>query len=71
MSLEIGPHVPRHVAGDPTRLRPILTNLVSNALKFTAKGSVGLRLSSLVSVGDRSSIESAVSDTGIGMTLEQ
>ena len=71
LSLEIGPQVPRHVAGDPTRLRQILTNLVSNALKFTAEGSVGLRLSSLVSVGDTSSIEFAVSDTGIGMTLEQ
>jgi CheY-like chemotaxis protein len=71
LRLEVHPAVPRHLTGDPSRLRQVLTNLVSNALKFTPNGSVRLALRGLCVVGDQATIEFAVSDTGIGMTAEQ
>ena len=62
--LDISPEVPDAVTGDPSRLRQILTNLVSNAIKFTAEGDVVVR----VSVDDRATrLQVAVEDTGIGI----
>jgi signal transduction histidine kinase/CheY-like chemotaxis protein/HPt (histidine-containing phosphotransfer) domain-containing protein len=54
--------LPRHVVGDPTRLRQILINLLVNAVKFTQRGSVELRV--MAEVGR---IAFSVRDTGIGM----
>jgi signal transduction histidine kinase len=54
---------------DPTRLRQILLNLLSNACKFTKEGEVRLRARRLAN--GRDWIELAVADTGIGMTPEQ
>src|SRR5437763_10334545 len=54
---------------DPMRLRQILLNLLSNACKFTKEGEVSVR-ARRVGTG-RDTIELAVTDTGIGMTLEQ
>ncbi|GAB2768044.1 hypothetical protein GCM10027020_21200 [Nocardioides salsibiostraticola] len=61
------PDVPEMVTGDPTRLAQVLTNLVSNAVKFTPSGEVAVRavLESRDQDGVRVSIE--VSDTGIGI----
>ncbi|MGC1304293.1 MAG: ATP-binding protein [Caulobacteraceae bacterium] len=53
--------------GDPTRLRQILVNLISNAFKFTERGSVTLRVTG--AEGDCLRFE--VSDTGIGMSPDQ
>lgn len=64
---EMDPAAPKWVEGDPVRLRQILTNLVSNALKFTDRGAVTLTVSALP--GDR--IGFAVRDTGIGFDGEQ
>ena len=52
--------------GDPTRLRQIVQNLLSNALKFTRQGRVGL-----VARRQGDSLVLTVSDTGIGLTREQ
>jgi len=54
------PNVPEHVFGDPGRLRQILTNLTSNAIKFTHTGEVDLR----VSVTQDASCDSASASTG-------
>jgi CheY-like chemotaxis protein/signal transduction histidine kinase len=63
--------LPRWVEGDPTRLRQILNNLISNAVKFTDKGSVSLRLSAWASADDGCAVRLQVVDTGEGMTPEQ
>jgi two-component system, sensor histidine kinase len=66
---EIDPATPQWVMGDPTRLRQIMTNLVSNALKFTAHGRVGVVLTRLPDAADgQVRLELSVSDTGIGMS---
>ena len=58
----IADDLPRHVEGDPTRLRQILINLLANAVKFTERGSVELRVAR---EDDR--IHFSVRDSGIGM----
>jgi signal transduction histidine kinase/ActR/RegA family two-component response regulator len=63
--------LPRSIQSDALRLRQILINLVGNAIKFTERGSVGLRVE-LVTRGARPpELVFAVSDTGIGMSAEQ
>lgn len=62
MRLDMDPGAERHVRGDPVRLRQILINLMSNAVKFTPQGSVALRVRQLE--GERFEFE--VADTGIG-----
>ena len=72
LSYEVAPGAPRWLEGDPNRLRQIMLNLVSNALKFTANGEVRLSVRPLMNdIKDRARFEIAVSDTGIGMTAEQ
>ena len=61
----IDPHFPALVIGDPTRVRQIVSNLLSNALKFTRFGRVDVRLHA---ENDRVRIE--VCDTGIGIARE-
>ena len=62
--------IPETIQSDPTRVRQILMNLVSNAIKFTENGHVEVRVST-VQVGDRPHLRFMVRDTGIGMTSEQ
>jgi CheY-like chemotaxis protein/HPt (histidine-containing phosphotransfer) domain-containing protein len=57
--------------GDPTRVRQILFNLVGNALKFTEKGGVTVRASTIPLGGGRVRVTLAVEDTGIGIDAEQ
>jgi signal transduction histidine kinase/CheY-like chemotaxis protein len=64
--LEVSPSTPAWVAGDAARVRQILMNLVSNALKFTDAGRVVIRLGAEASV-----VTISVSDTGVGMSAEQ
>jgi light-regulated signal transduction histidine kinase (bacteriophytochrome)/CheY-like chemotaxis protein len=62
--------IPAVVTSDPTRLRQILLNLVGNALKFTERGAVTLRVAFGL-VGERRMLEVSVTDKGIGLTPEQ
>ncbi|WP_262693899.1 ATP-binding protein [Kordiimonas aquimaris] len=63
--------LPQIMVGDPTRLSQILINLSSNAVKFTAEGSVSVSLS-YTSINDTSGkLRCEVTDTGIGMTEQQ
>lgn len=59
------------VEGDPTRLRQILVNLLSNALKFTAQGRVSLKLSWSQTSTQQITLQCVIEDTGIGIAAEQ
>ncbi|MGU9854146.1 response regulator [Pseudomonas koreensis] len=61
----IDPHFPALVLGDPTRVRQIVSNLLSNALKFTRFGRVDVRLSA-----HNDGVRIEVCDTGIGIAQE-
>ncbi len=63
-------NVPSTLRGDPGRLRQILLNLLSNALKFTAQGEVTIGVSLVDGTDDRATVRFAVQDTGIGLSLE-
>lgn len=67
--LDIDPDTPAWLSGDAARVRQILMNLVSNALKFTEAGRVTVRIAPAADAGD--GIVVAVSDTGIGLSDEQ
>ncbi|HEX7638600.1 MAG TPA: PAS domain S-box protein, partial [Burkholderiaceae bacterium] len=68
MRCELAPDAPREVLGDPVRVRQILSNYLSNALKFTYRGGIELRLLGR-GAGEVARIE--VRDTGIGVRPEQ
>jgi signal transduction histidine kinase/ActR/RegA family two-component response regulator len=65
LSIELDRDMPEQVLGDSTRLRQMLFNLVSNAIKFTHQGSVSLSLHKTL---DTDVYQVTVRDTGIGMT---
>ncbi|WP_380169554.1 ATP-binding protein [Jannaschia sp. R86511] len=68
VTLVVVPHpaMPQDRIGDPSRLRQVLTNLASNAVKFTEQGSVVVTVG-----GDDEQLWLQVADTGVGMTEEQ
>jgi CheY-like chemotaxis protein len=68
--VSISPSTPRTVLGDPGRIRQILMNLISNAIKFTANGSVEVSVRVVSQVARSVRIEFVVADTGIGIPDE-
>jgi PAS domain S-box-containing protein len=72
--VSVAPDVPKHLLGDPLRLGQVLANLVSNAVKFTEKGRIAVKVSCTATQPAGSAgldLVFSVSDTGIGMTPEQ
>lgn len=70
--LDIAPTVPEAVLGDSVRLNQVLVNLVGNALKFTARGGVTVRVSAAEGGPDGATlVRFAVVDTGIGIAADK
>jgi PAS domain S-box-containing protein len=63
--------IPEVLIGDETRLSQILLNLISNAIKFTEKGSIELRIMELRRTGEVASVYFEVKDTGIGINKDK
>ncbi len=67
--VRIDPRLPRAISGDPTRLTQVVSNLVSNAIKFTELGVVSVTCSERT-LGDQRKVRIDVRDTGIGISPE-
>ena len=65
------PAVPLQIIGAPGRIRQVLTNLVSNAIKFTSKGYVLLNIKYDTSTAGQTCLHISVEDTGIGIAPEK
>ncbi len=70
LAYSLGPGMPKYIIADETRLLQILSNLTSNALKFTETGSVTIRANTLWTKGKWHKIRVEVQDTGIGISPE-
>ncbi|RQO31716.1 hypothetical protein DBR32_07155 [Taibaiella sp. KBW10] len=66
----IAEDIPDRLVGDPTRLNQILVNLVGNAIKFTEKGDVQIKLTTSAVKNDKIHIRFDISDTGIGISKQ-
>lgn len=63
--------VPSEIMADPVRIKQVLTNLVSNAIKFTESGSVIVRIMVEEQIKQKVALKITISDTGIGLNQEQ
>jgi signal transduction histidine kinase/CheY-like chemotaxis protein len=70
LALAIDPDVPQFVRGDAARLRQVLTNLMGNAIKFTERGEVVVRVSMVSATDSEVVLQFQVTDTGIGIDAE-
>jgi two-component system, sensor histidine kinase and response regulator len=71
LAYDVSPEVPQNLIGDPGRLRQILVNLVGNAIKFTERGEVLLKIEQSSQSGGNVELSFQVTDTGIGISPEK
>jgi signal transduction histidine kinase/DNA-binding NarL/FixJ family response regulator/HPt (histidine-containing phosphotransfer) domain-containing protein len=71
LRLLLPPELPENLVGDPMRLQQVLSNLISNAVKFTEAGEISVRAAVLQQTAERASIRFSVADTGIGIPAEK
>jgi signal transduction histidine kinase/CheY-like chemotaxis protein len=69
--ITVDSNVPCAVIGDPLRLRQVLVNLTNNAVKFTSKGEIVIRVSAVATDPNSSLLNFSVHDTGNGINHEQ
>jgi two-component system, sensor histidine kinase len=69
--VDISEKLPALVIGDPVRLRAALENLIDNAVKFTEAGGVALVVKPIRGASGKPSVAFAISDSGIGLTLNE
>lgn len=69
--VEISDDIPKHLLGDPLRVRQVLSNLIGNAIKFTTRGEVKVTAELLEQLDGKQILRIAVRDTGIGLSKEQ
>lgn len=62
--------IPQFLNGDPNRIRQILNNLISNAMKFTENGEITVTVKKITNINDEVELKFIVSDTGIGIAAE-
>ncbi len=67
----MAPDVPRQLVGDPGKLRQVLVNLTSNAIKFTREGEICIRCDLVDETAKTATLRFSVEDTGIGITGEK
>ena len=71
LTCHVRPNVPDLLMGDPARVRQIIVNLVGNAIKFTEKGEIAVRVETDGWDGDAMVLHFTVSDTGIGIPADK
>ncbi|AXE31321.1 hypothetical protein DK842_16300 [Chromobacterium phragmitis] len=71
VAVATAPHLIRHLVGDALRLEQVLINLAGNAIKFTERGSVQVRVDEISREPKRSLMRFSVRDTGIGIPPEK
>ncbi len=71
LAYDIDASLPEVLTGDPDRMQQIVVNLVGNAIKFTSRGEIVLRVTEESRTGDRIVLHFALSDTGIGIPIEK
>ena len=71
LSLRISPQLPDSLIGDAMRIKQVLVNLASNAIKFTDKGSVDINIDGNVIAKNLFKMKVTVKDTGIGISSQQ
>ncbi|MCK4663807.1 MAG: response regulator [Bacteroidales bacterium] len=71
LNSDIDPNVPENIVGDKIRLNQILNNLISNAVKFTNKGNITIKVSVINESANFITLLFSVSDTGIGIPKEK
>ena len=70
LNIDVDPKIPRVLIGDELRFRQILINLMNNAVNFTHKGSITLKMSWIWQEADEGILEVEVRDTGIGISKD-